>query len=124
MKMRLKKTAVGLLAVVALTFGLPASPALAINQVACGNRTDFLMVHIDLNGNIGTNRCYANAGVTAVNIGGVYRVDSGNNKATVNYERDGRYHTITLEKWSGVSFGGQPRVTRSAARTPEPDRQN
>ncbi|MFL7808592.1 MAG: SDR family oxidoreductase, partial [Anaerolineae bacterium] len=37
---------------------------------------------------------------------GVYRFDTGNNKATVNYERGGRYYSETLNKWWGMSFGG------------------
>ncbi|MFY1633287.1 beta/gamma crystallin domain-containing protein [Solwaraspora sp. WMMB335] len=108
--MSIAKTAVGLMAVVALTFALPASPAMAINQVSCGDRTDFLKLRIDQGGGFGTSRCYANPGVTAVNIGGVYRFDTGNNKATVNYERNGRYYTITLNKWQGTDFGARVRV--------------
>ncbi|MFY1655385.1 beta/gamma crystallin domain-containing protein [Solwaraspora sp. WMMB762] len=104
--MRLTRIAVGLLAVAALTFGLPPNPAMAINQVGCGNRTDFLTLHIDLGGGVGTARCFANSGAMAVNIGGVYRFDTGNNKATVNYERGGRYYSKTLDKWWGTDFAG------------------
>ncbi|MDG4769749.1 hypothetical protein [Solwaraspora sp. WMMD792] len=43
MRTRLTRIAVGLLAVAALTFGLPPNPAMAVNQVGCGNRTDFLL---------------------------------------------------------------------------------
>jgi|GEM_PF-1916904 len=106
MKLSLKKFAVGLLAVAALTLGLPASPAMAINRVGCGNRTDFLTLHIDLGGGVGTAQCFANSGAMAVNISGVYRFDTGNNKATVNYERGGRYYSVTLNKWWGTDFAG------------------
>ncbi|WBB98546.1 MULTISPECIES: beta/gamma crystallin domain-containing protein [unclassified Solwaraspora] len=106
MMTRFKKVAVGLTAVAALTLGLPASPAFAINQVSCADRNDFLKLHIDLGGGYRLVRCFANAGATGTNISGVYRFDSGNNKATVNYERDGRYYSTTLEKWWGTDFAG------------------
>ncbi|MFV2017039.1 beta/gamma crystallin domain-containing protein [Micromonospora sp. LOL_023] len=106
MTLSLKKIAIGLMAVVAMTFGLPASPAMAISQVSCGSRNDFLKLHIDFGAGYGFARCFANGGVTAVNIDGVYRFDTGNNKATLNYERDGRYYSTTLDKWRGSDFGG------------------
>lgn len=105
MRTSIKRIAAGLVAVAALTFGLPPNPAMAINPVACDGRTDFLKLYSG-GGTWGDAHCFANAGVIAVNIDGVYEFHSGNNKATVNYERDGRYHTLTLEKWSGASFGG------------------
>ncbi|ROO58723.1 beta/gamma crystallin [Micromonospora sp. Llam0] len=110
MRLSFKKIAVGLMAVVALTFALPASPAMAINQVSCGSRTDFLKLSIDQGGGFGTPRCYANPGAVAVNLPGVVGFSTGNNKATVNYERGGRYYTITLNKWKGASFGTAVRV--------------
>ena len=105
MRTRLKKIAVGATAVLALTFAFPASPAFAISSVACGDRTDFLKLDIYLGSGFGTGRCFANAGAMAVNHSGVYQVTSGNNKATINYERGGRYYTSTLEKWQGINFG-------------------
>lgn len=109
-KIRFKKIAVGLFAVAALTLGLPAGPAMAINSVSCGNRTDFLTLHAKFAGHLYAGHCYANAGVTAVNVKDVHEVSSGNNKATVNFERAGRYYTVTLEKWHRYSFGGDVRV--------------
>jgi hypothetical protein len=110
MKMNLKKTAAGLLAVVVLTFGLPASPAYAIDRVACGNRTDFLMLEIDLGGGWNTNQCYANAGATSPDVGGVRRISSGNNRAMVSYSLDGRFYTLNFEKWEHINFIGRAHV--------------
>ncbi|MEU3628312.1 beta/gamma crystallin domain-containing protein [Amycolatopsis coloradensis] len=50
------------------------------------------------------------SGVTGTNIGGVYNIFSGNNKATINYERNGRYESSTLGYWQGVGFSGTVRV--------------
>ncbi|GAB2935097.1 hypothetical protein GCM10027280_23730 [Micromonospora polyrhachis] len=105
MRKRLKQFTLGAAAALALTFALPASPAFAINSVACGNRTDFLKLDISLGGGLGTNRCFANSGAVAVDIGGVYQITSGNNKVTVNYQFGSQYYTSTLEKWQGVGFG-------------------
>ncbi|WP_433118169.1 beta/gamma crystallin domain-containing protein [Micromonospora sp. CA-246542] len=109
MKTRVKKIALGAVAGLALTIALPASPALAINSVSCGTRTDFLKLDITL-GTVGMARCFASRGVTAVNIGGVHHYTSGNNKVTVNYEAGGQYHTSTVDKWYGVDFGRTVRV--------------
>ncbi len=75
---------------------MPASPAFAISEVGCGNRDDFVKLDISFGNGMGTNKCFANGGVTGPNIGGVYNIYSGNNKATVNYERNGRYESTTL----------------------------
>lgn len=105
MRTRVKKITVGAMAVLALTFAFPASPAFAIDSVACGNRTDLLKLDISFGGGLGTSRCFANAGVVAVNLGGVHQFSSGNNKVTVNYEFGGQYYTSTVDKWHGVGFG-------------------
>ncbi|MEK8107252.1 beta/gamma crystallin domain-containing protein [Micromonospora sp. M12] len=84
-------------------------PALAINSVSCGTRTDFLKLDITL-GNIGMAKCFASRGVTAVDIGSVFHYTSGNNKVTVNYEAGGRYYTSTVDRGYGVSFGRVVRV--------------
>ncbi|MEU4645397.1 beta/gamma crystallin domain-containing protein [Micromonospora sp. NPDC023814] len=101
----LKRFAVGVLAAAALTFGLPASPAFAINTVACAGRTDFLKLEIWL-GYMWTDRCFANAGPMAVDIGGVYKVTSGNNKVTVNYQSGPGYYSRTFGPWEATNLGG------------------
>jgi hypothetical protein len=107
MRMNLKKFAAGLLAAVVLTIGLPASPAYAIDQVPCGNRTDLLKLHLDLGSNMRSGWCYANAGTTKVDLfWRVSRIDSGNNIATFIYERDGRFYVSSLDRWSHVNFVG------------------
>ncbi|GAA4525643.1 beta/gamma crystallin domain-containing protein [Amycolatopsis samaneae] len=110
MRKTLKRITVGGAAAAALFVAVPASPAFAINSVACGNRTDLVKLDISFGNGMGTNRCFANAGVTAVNFGGVYNVSAGNNKVTVNFERNGRYETRTLGKHAGIGFQGTVRV--------------
>lgn len=91
----LKKAILVAMSTLALTFVLPATSAFAINTTPCGPRTDFVRLLLDtLN-----SYCFANPGAMAVNINGVVQWTSGNNKATLNYEYDGRYYTWTLEKW-------------------------
>ncbi|MFI7022678.1 beta/gamma crystallin domain-containing protein [Micromonospora sp. NPDC049900] len=104
MRVNLKKVAAGALAAVAVTFALPANPAYAINRVDCAGRTDLLAVSYETSSGIGSTQCFANAGAVAVNIGKVHRVNSGNNKVTVNYEYAGRYHSTTLEKQRYLNF--------------------
>ncbi|MEU0154096.1 beta/gamma crystallin domain-containing protein [Micromonospora fulviviridis] len=101
----LKRFAAGVLAAAALTFGLPASPAFAINTVSCAGRDDFVRLEIWMT-NLWTDRCFANAGPMAVDIGGVYRVTSGNNKVTINLRSGSSNYSITLGRWSGTNLGG------------------
>ncbi|MFJ8916567.1 beta/gamma crystallin domain-containing protein [Amycolatopsis sp. NPDC102389] len=110
MRKGLKRLSVVGAAAVGLLVAVPASPAFAIGEVACGNRDDFVKLDISFGNGMGTNRCFANGGVTGTNIGGVYNIYSGNNKVTVNYERDGRYESSTLGYWQGVGFAGTVRV--------------
>ncbi|MEV6908435.1 beta/gamma crystallin domain-containing protein [Amycolatopsis sp. NPDC051071] len=93
-----------------LLVAVPASPAFAIGEVACGNRDDFVKLDISFGNGMGTSKCFANSGVTGTNIGSVYNVFSGNNKATINWEQNGRYHTTTLGYCQGVGFSGTVRV--------------
>ena len=58
-----------------------------------------------INPDIRTITCFANAGVTIPDLmGPVYRFSYGNNRATINYKRDGRYYTHTLEKWESIGY--------------------
>ncbi|WET76366.1 beta/gamma crystallin domain-containing protein [Amycolatopsis sp. QT-25] len=110
MRKSLKRLSVVGAAALGLLVAIPASPAFAIGEVACGDRDDFLKLDISFGNGMGTNRCFANGGVTGTNIGGVYNIFSGNNKATVNYERNGRYESTTLGYRQGVGFPGTVRV--------------
>ncbi|KFZ81552.1 hypothetical protein ED92_14920 [Amycolatopsis sp. MJM2582] len=110
MRKRAKRLSVVGAAALGLLVAVPASPAFAIDQVACGNRDDFVKLDISFGNGMGTNRCFANGGVTGTDIGGVYNITSGNNKVTVNYERNGRYESSTLGYWQGVGFAGTVRV--------------
>ncbi|MEV7105459.1 beta/gamma crystallin domain-containing protein [Streptomyces atroolivaceus] len=73
---------------------LPASPAAAVNQTACGDRTD--LVKVWYNGN--QTACFANAGVMAPGLPRVSRVTSGNN----NIEMLLGDHVVVVPKWSGI----------------------
>jgi hypothetical protein len=102
----LKRLAVGVLAASALTFGLPASPAFAINTVSCDGRTDFLRL-VSWEGNLWPREhCFANAGAMAVNISGVTSAKSGNNKVTINYQCGSWYCSRTFGPWEGTDLGG------------------
>ncbi|WP_035852273.1 beta/gamma crystallin domain-containing protein [Cryptosporangium arvum] len=50
------------------------SPALAVNEVACGTRTDLAKAW-DVSG----THCYANAGAMSINLTNVTRLCAGNN---------------------------------------------
>ncbi|QUQ72512.1 beta/gamma crystallin domain-containing protein [Kutzneria sp. CA-103260] len=110
MRKSVKRLLLGGAATLGLVAAVPASPAFAIDQVACGNRTDFVKLDISFGNGMGTNQCFANAGDTAVDIGGVYNVFSGNNQATINWESDGRYYSQTLGYNQGIGFPGTVRV--------------
>ncbi|RBQ15306.1 hypothetical protein DP939_36300 [Spongiactinospora rosea] len=61
----------------------PASPAFAINGVACPkDGGDFLYIG---NGN-GDQHCRANAGTVGMAAHGIYHVQSGDNNATIRYQ--------------------------------------
>ncbi|WP_409490853.1 beta/gamma crystallin domain-containing protein [Amycolatopsis sp. cmx-11-12] len=109
MRKSLKRLAVVGTAALGLFVAVPAN-AFAIGEVACGNRNDFVKLDVSFGNGMGTNKCFANSGVTGTNIGGVYNIFSGNNKATINYERNGRYESSTLGYWQGVGFSGTVRV--------------
>ncbi|MEC3974238.1 beta/gamma crystallin domain-containing protein [Amycolatopsis sp. H20-H5] len=104
MRTLLKRLTLGTTAALALVVLSPATSAFAITSPACGNRTDFLKLDVSVGGGLGYSKCFASAGVTAVNIGGVYRFSSGNNKVMVNWEDGGRYYTETLDRNWGRSL--------------------
>ncbi|WP_410646839.1 beta/gamma crystallin domain-containing protein [Amycolatopsis sp. cmx-4-54] len=110
MRKSLKRFSVVGAAALGLLVAVPASPAFAINTVACGNRDDFVKLDISFGNGMGTNRCFANDGVTGTDIGGVYNISAGDNKVTVNYERNGRYESTTLGYRRNVGFAGTVRV--------------
>ena len=104
MRKTFKRVAIAGTAALSLLVAGPVGSAMAIDRVGCGDRDDFLRLNITHGDGLGTGVCFANAGVTAVDEGGVYSFSSGNNKVTVNYEWDGRYYTSTLDPWQGVGF--------------------
>ncbi|MET8759961.1 beta/gamma crystallin domain-containing protein [Lentzea sp. NPDC004782] len=112
MRKNVKKIGLGGAAVLGLLLAVPASPAFAIDQVACGQRDDFVKLEIALGGGLGTNRCFANAGVTAVDIDGVHTITSGNNKVTINWEYGGLYYTETLDPGFRISTNGSGETAR------------
>jgi hypothetical protein len=101
MRTLLKRLALGTTAALALVVLTPATSAFAISQPACGDRTDFLKLDIDLGGGFARSTCFASAGVQGVNIGNVYHFSTGNNKVTLNWEEGGRYYTDTLDRYWG-----------------------
>ncbi len=110
MRTSVKRLMLGGAATLGLLAAVPATPAFAIDQVGCCNRTDFVKLDIDFGTGLGTNTCFANAGDRGVDIGGVYNISAGNNKVTVNWESGGTYHTETLGFWQGIGFSGTVRV--------------
>lgn len=78
----------------AMTALLPASPAAAINQTGCGDRTDFVKVWY----NGGQTACFANAGVMAPQLPNVSRITSGNN----NVEAMLGNQVKVMPKWSSI----------------------
>ncbi|ACU34704.1 hypothetical protein KCV87_16870 [Actinosynnema pretiosum subsp. pretiosum] len=105
-----KKFTLAAATAVAALVAIPAGPAFAIDQVACGNRTDFAKLDIRVGQNLGTNRCFANSGVVAVEVPNVYRASSGNNKLTVNYQSGSQYYTRTLTPGTHINFASVVRV--------------
>jgi hypothetical protein len=87
--------ALGLILVVS-----PPTSAFAIGQVECGDRTDVVRLGVPS----GADQCFADTGVRGVNVEGVETFYSGNNKAMVNYEHQGRYHAYTLEPQHSFSL--------------------
>ncbi|MFE0359292.1 beta/gamma crystallin domain-containing protein [Streptomyces nigra] len=111
MRKTIKRFTVGGVAALGLLVAVPASPAFAINQVDCGQRTDLVKLDQSLGGGLIANACFANAGVTAVNVSGVYNITSGNNKVTVNYQQGSVYRSVTLDPRQGFGLvGGTARV--------------
>ncbi|MFF9763129.1 MULTISPECIES: beta/gamma crystallin domain-containing protein [Streptomyces] len=79
----------------AMTLLLPASPAAAINQTDCGDRTDFVKVWY--NGGADT-KCFANAGTITPALADVERITSGNNNIHVWLGNEIR----AMGKWSSI----------------------
>ncbi|MFD3514784.1 beta/gamma crystallin domain-containing protein [Streptomyces sp. NPDC058657] len=82
------------LAVGAVSALVSVSPAAAVNQTACGDRTD--LVKVWYNGN--QTACFANAGVMAPGLPNVWRVTSGNNHVELLLGDQVR----VLPKWSAL----------------------
>ncbi|AXX28062.1 hypothetical protein KCV87_16875 [Actinosynnema pretiosum subsp. pretiosum] len=111
MRTTLKKiTAAAAVAIGALLV-LPAGPALAIGQVSCAdNKVTPAKLNIKTSASTYTSRCFSGAGVTAVSIANVQRVEAGGNTLTVNYELAGLYHTKTFTPGTHINFGSVVRV--------------
>ncbi|MFJ4876967.1 beta/gamma crystallin domain-containing protein [Streptomyces sp. NPDC088745] len=82
------------LTVGATTALVSVSPAAAVNQTACGDRTDLVKVWFDGD----RTACFANAGVMAPGLPRVSRVTSGNNHIEILLGD----HVRVLPKWSGI----------------------
>ncbi len=82
------------LAVGAAAALVSVSPAAAVNQTACGDRTDLVKVWSDGD----RTACFANAGVMAPGLPRVSRVTSGNNHVEILLGD----HVRVLPKWSGI----------------------
>ncbi|MBK1789457.1 beta/gamma crystallin domain-containing protein [Prauserella cavernicola] len=109
MRTRLKSVLAGIGAAVGLVLVAPAGAAHAIDEVPCRG-DDLVQLDIRLNPDIGTNKCFANAGVKGVDVSSVYYVKAGKYKVTINYEQDGRYHSKTFNPRMGLGFGNPVRV--------------
>jgi hypothetical protein len=108
-----KKSAVAAAAAAGLALAMPATPAAAINSVNCNwpaTIDEYARVE-----SYGLPTCFANAGAMTVDIHGVSRFHSGNNKVTFYYtvEVNGHQGSMTLEKWqdSGLTFNLTAHVT-------------
>jgi hypothetical protein len=112
MRTRFGKVAVGAFAALCLTFALPASPAMAINEAACGNRLDLLKLEGSAGGPLDAygSVCFANGGSVAKSIYGVSRISSGNNTVKVAYQQDSTYHELNLPKWGVHNFAQRVKV--------------
>lgn len=94
-----KRLAIGAVAALALAVTVPAGQAFAIDRVACNGRADFVQLHL-AGGSPWDGSdvaCFANSGATYVDLGGVTRVDSGNNSVTLFWD-GGR---TDLGRWQG-----------------------
>ncbi|MFI8093610.1 beta/gamma crystallin domain-containing protein [Streptomyces sp. NPDC086080] len=95
MKRSTQRLSLAAAAAAAMTLLLPASPAAAINQTDCGDRTDFVKVWY--NGGANT-KCFANAGTILTGLADVERITSGNNRIHVWLGNEIR----VMEKWSSI----------------------
>ena len=77
----------------ALTALLPASPAAAINQTDCGDRTDFVKGWYD--GGAQT-LCFTNGGTVTLQLPNVTKVTSGDNNVAMFLGA----RAVTMNKWS------------------------
>ncbi|MBN3930653.1 hypothetical protein IQ279_13590 [Streptomyces verrucosisporus] len=107
------RRSLGVVAVAAAALAATAVPATAATTTANGtliNRTDcnensYLEIH---NNNGRDTLCFANAGTMPVAIYGVNWVESGNNVATLQFQRslsNPTLETVTLQKWSSWNPG-------------------
>ncbi|MEV5413295.1 hypothetical protein AB0K60_31235 [Thermopolyspora sp. NPDC052614] len=88
-----KKIAVAMATAGALALGL-STPAHAINEVDCGDRTDFLLVRLP-----SSDHCFANAGPIGVDLRDPVLIWGGNNDAIINYvDRVGRGDSIRVNR--------------------------
>ncbi|MEZ3182087.1 hypothetical protein KYY02_26490 [Streptomyces pimonensis] len=95
MKRSTQRLSLAAAAAATMTLLLPASPAAAINQIDCGDRTDFVKVWY--NGGAST-KCFANAGTVTPGLPDVERITSGNNSIHVWLGNEIR----AMDKWSSI----------------------
>lgn len=118
MKSSLRRT-LGVIAATMAALAATALPASAasdrvsplIHRVSC-DRTDYLEVH----GNNGQSvLCFADRGFMGVAIYGINWIESGNNRAEIQFQRsvgNPRIESVTMGKWSAWNPGHVHKVTR------------
>jgi len=96
-KKNLRRAAVGSALGAIMSATLVSTPALAVDAVACGDRTDLLKIWFHYaQGDEHRVACYANAGEFPFN-NWVDGVSTGNNRVVLH---DANGENITLEKWT------------------------
>lgn len=82
-----------------------------IHRVNC-DRTDYLEVHNNSGMSV---LCFADRGAVAVAIYGVNWIESGNNKAEIQFQRslnNPAIESVTIEKWNSWNPGHIHKVNR------------
>jgi hypothetical protein len=109
MRFNVRKSFATIAATAAVIVATPATPALAINNENCGNRTDLVRITEDKHG----DQCYANKGYRTFALTRTFwatRISSGNND--MRWLADGRWHN--LSRWHVLTFPNAHSVKLSA----------
>ncbi|MGW1146267.1 beta/gamma crystallin domain-containing protein [Streptomyces sp. NPDC002454] len=100
-----RSLAVTIAATAAVTIAMPAGNAYAINEVPCGNRTDFLKVWSHHAWGPTSVDCYANGGKIAFGNWWVDRISTGNNDIIYH---DANGSKVRINRWTDISFPNRP----------------